>query len=132
MSLAVAAPAEVVWDDLVDLTAWPSWGPTVRSARLDDGGTLLGAEATGSLVTTLGVPLRFEVDGWCGAGARRSWSWRVAGVRATGHGVVETGPEACRVWMSVPWWAPAYLGVVAPALVRLRRRAESRAGTGGR
>jgi hypothetical protein len=47
-------------------------------------------------------------------------------VHATEHSVTATGPSRCRVEMSVPWWAPAYLGVVAVALRRIRRRAEER------
>jgi hypothetical protein len=127
LGVDVAAPRELAWRELIDLDRWPAWGPTVRAARLDDGARLLSAEATGSVRTSVGVWLPFRVEDWCDDGARWSWSWRVAGVPATEHSVTATGPSRCRVEMSVPLWAPAYLGVVGVALARIRRRAEDAA-----
>lgn len=123
----VSAPADAAWHELVELDCWPHWGPSVRAARLDDGGRRLSAGVTGSVQTVAGPWLRFRIEDWHDDGATRTWSWRVAGVPATGHTVTSTGPASCRVEMSVPWWAPAYLGVVALALPRIRRRAEWRA-----
>src|SRR6478609_11763531 len=91
LGIDVAAPADRVWHELVELSCWPRWGPTVRSARLDDGTGRLYAGASGSVQTAVGVSLPFEVDGWCGDGPRRSWSWRVGGVHATDHSVTATG-----------------------------------------
>lgn len=127
LGIDVSAPSEYAWHELVELSCWPYWGPTVRCARLDDGAGRLSGEATGSVQTSAGVWLRFRVEDWFDDGSTRSWSWRVAGVPATGHSVIATGPSRCRVEMSVPRWAPAYLGVVALALPRIRRRAEQRA-----
>jgi hypothetical protein len=122
--MEVAASGELVWDQLIDLDCWPHWGPTVRSARLADGSRRLHADATGSVQTALGLWLDFEVEHWRDQESRSSWSWRVAGVPATEHTVIARGPSRCRVEMSVPWWAASYLGVVAVALTRIRRRAE--------
>jgi Polyketide cyclase / dehydrase and lipid transport len=127
LGIDVAAPSELAWRELVELARWPEWGPTVRAARLDDGSERLYAGATGSVQTAPGIWLPFRVDEWTEAGPRRVWSWRVAGVPATEHWVTTTGPSSCRVGMSVPWWAPAYLGVVAIALRNIRRRAEDQA-----
>lgn len=123
----VGASADLAWAELVELDCWPHWGPSVRSARLDDGTRRLSAGATGAVQTAVGAWLPFRVEDWYDDGVRRAWTWRVAGVPATGHTVTSTGPSTCRVEMSVPWWAPAYLGVVAVALPRIRRRAEERA-----
>lgn len=120
----VSAPAERAWHELVELGCWPHWGPSVRSARLDDGTGRLHDGATGSVQTSVGLWLPFEVDGWRDDGPVWSWSWRVAGVPATTHAVTTLGPTRCRVEMSVPLWAPAYLGVIALALPRVKRRAE--------
>jgi hypothetical protein len=127
LGIDVAASAERAWQELVELDRWPEWGPTVRDARLDDGRRRLHAGATGSVQTTPGLWLAFRVDEWVETGPRRVWSWSVAGVHATEHSVSTKGPSCCRVEMSVPWWAPAYLGVVALALRNIRRLAEARA-----
>jgi hypothetical protein len=39
--------------------------------------------------------------------------------------VIEQGASRCRVEMSVPLLAPAYLGIVAIALRRIKRRVEA-------
>ena len=127
LGLDISAPSELAWDQLVDLRNWPHWGPTVLGARLDDGSSRLTAGATGAVQTPLGLWLPFRVDEWQDAGSRQAWSWKVAGVPATSHRVAERGPSRCRVEMSVPWVAPAYLGVVALALSRIRRRVEDAA-----
>ncbi len=126
LGIDVAASSERAWQELVELDRWPEWGPTVRGARLDDGARRLHSGATGSVQTTPGLWLTFVVDEWVDAGPRRVWSWSVAGVHATEHSVSARGPTRCRVEMSVPWWAPAYLGVVALALRNIRRLAEAR------
>ena len=124
VTVDVAAPADVVWDELVELSCWPHWGPTVRSARLDDGSGRLSAGASGAVQTAVGLWLPFQVREWVDDGPRLSWSWRVGGVPATEHAVIAQGPASCLVEMSVPWWAPGYLPVVTLALTRIRRRAE--------
>src|SRR6478735_4491919 len=124
LGIDVAAPSGVVWDALVDLDCWPQWGPTLRSARLDDGTGRLSAGATGAVQTAIGVWLRFEVDEWDESQQRASWSWRVAGVPATVHRVVSTGPSRCRVEIGVPLWALPYLSVVSVALRRIRQLCE--------
>ena len=127
LGLDVGAPSELAWLELIELASWPHWGPTVRAARLDDGSPLLHAGATGSVQTPVGLWLPFRVDRWEDTGPRRTWSWRVAGVPATSHTVTSRGDAWCRVEMSVPLLAPAYLAVVSPALARIRDRAEDRA-----
>jgi uncharacterized protein YndB with AHSA1/START domain len=113
----IHAPAHVVWRILVDLDAWPRWGPTVAGAELD--GTAFDLGATGRVWTPVGVPLPFtitELD------PGRSWAWRVAGLPATRHGVEPDG-ASCRAWMSAPVFAPAYLPVLAVALRRIEKMA---------
>ena len=127
LGIDVEAPGELAWQELIELRNWPHWGPTVRDARLDDGGGSVSGGATGSVQTPVGLWLPFRIDQWDDAGPRRCWSWRVAGVHATEHSVVELGASRCRVEMNVPWLAPAYLGVIGLALKRIRNRVEDKA-----
>ena len=129
LGIEVAASSDRAWQELIDLGCWPRWGPTVRAARLDDGSGRLSAGASGSVQTALGLWLPFRVECWRDDGPLRSWSWRVAGLTATEHVVIDRGPSRCRVEMSVPWWAVAYLGVVRVALTRIRDRVEAVAGS---
>lgn len=114
----IAAPAAEVWRLLVDVEAWPLWGPSVQRARVD-GGTELSAGARGEVWTVVGVRLPFAVSRWEDG---RRWDWTVAGVAATGHEVVPE-PGGCRVRFEVPWWAVGYLPVCATALRRLEKMA---------
>ena len=113
VSRRIPAPADTVWQLLTDLDAWPVWGPTVAGAELDRGAFELGA--TGRVWTPVGVPLPFTITELYPG---RTWSWRVAGVPATRHGV-EPAAGGCRAWMSAPVWAPAYLPVLAVGLRRI-------------
>ncbi len=114
----IAASPASVWRVLVDLDAWPRWGPSVARAELDEVGALRFG-ATGRVWAPFGVALPFVItefqDGLC-------WAWRVAGLAATRHEVrpVAGGAE---LRFEVPWWAPAYLGVCAVALRRIDRLA---------
>lgn len=114
VSRFIPAPAEVVWDVLVDLRQWPRWGPSVRRAELRDG-TRLRAGARGTVWTAAGVPLPFTVTEF---EPGRRWGWAVAGVAATGHAVTPAD-GGCRASFEVPWWAPGYLAVCAVALRRI-------------
>lgn len=121
VELPIAANAGVVWDVLVDLDAWPKWGPSVQRAELTDPGPLrLGAR--GTVWTPLGVAIPFTITHFSPG---RSWAWEVAGIGATHHEVrpVQGGSVAS---FGVPWWAPAYLPVCAIALRRIARLATER------
>lgn len=121
----VDAPAEVVWRLLIDVQAWPAWGPSVRRAVLEDGGTLIGAGTRGTVWTVAGVRVPFHITEFSTefAPARR-WSWTVAGVTATGH-TLTPADGGCRVRFTVPWWAPAYLPVCAVGVDRLAALAQA-------
>lgn len=115
VSRHIKASAADVWELLTDVGRWPEWGPSVTGAELDSPG--LKAGSTGRVRTVTGISLPFRVTEF---EAGRSWSWSVAGIRATGHAVVPEG-DGCRITFTVPWWAPAYLLVCAAALRRIAR-----------
>jgi uncharacterized protein YndB with AHSA1/START domain len=110
----IEAPPEAVWNLLVDLDAWPQWGPSVQRAELAEPGPLrLGAR--GKVWTPFGVALPFTITEF---EENRRWAWEVAGIGATSH-EVRPSEGGSRVSFSVPWWAPAYLPVCAIALQRI-------------
>jgi len=111
----IAAPPSAVWKVLVDLDAWPQWGPTVSGARLDPPHTELGLGVTGTVKTSLGPAVPFVVTEF---EPGRHWAWKVAGIPATHHRVQPVGRHA-RVSIGVPWWAPGYLAVCSIALRRI-------------
>ncbi len=117
ISRTIATEPHVVWNLLVDLDAWPKWGPSVAGASLVAGELVLGSR--GTVRTAVGIPLPFEVtrfeDG-------RRWAWSVAGIAATDH-LVRPVAGGCEVTFGVPWWAPGYLPVCAIALRRIERLA---------
>ncbi|CAN7224794.1 SRPBCC family protein [Knoellia sp. LjRoot47] len=125
LGVDVEASPDVVWDLLVRLHEWPRWGPTVREARLDDGSPLLHAGASGRVRTVAGPWVPFRVQEWRVDEEVRHWSWRVAGIPATGHTVTARG-AGCRVEMSAPWWAAGYSPVLWLGLRRVRALAEAR------
>lgn len=121
-TLVIDAPVDAVWQALVSTDAWPAWGPSVRSATLDEPPLRLGS--TGIVTTVFGVDLRFEVTDY---DELHRWSWNVARIPATDHTVEPVGPGRCRVGFGVPWPAAPYLAVCRIALRRLAELTTGRA-----
>lgn len=124
-SRASAAPRDRVWDVLTDTSRWPEWGPSVRS--VDCPTRYVRAGTTGTLRTSLGPRVGFEVTS-C---ADYRWTWRVAGVPATGHRADPAGDgseRGSRIVFELPPLAAAY----APVCLRACRRIDriARAGDG--
>lgn len=113
----IAAPPSVVWNVLIDLDAWPQWGPTVSAAWLDPPYTRLDLNVTGTVRTAVGLAAPFVITEF---EPGRHWGWKVAGIPATHHRVEPVGADT-RASMAVPWWAPGYLSVCAIALRRIER-----------
>ncbi len=115
----IPAAPEVVWELLTCPARWPEWGPTVRSAT---GPPVIAAGARGSVTPIVGPPLRYRITEF---EPGRSWSWTVAGVRATDHRIKPRrradGRLMAELTLTAPWWAPIYL----PVLWLAARRIES-------
>ena len=109
----IEAPVDQVWGHLVETATWPAWGPTVRGIngprRIEEG-------TTGLVSTVIGLKLPFEITELIEG---VSWSWKVAGIPATGHGVEATHDGSTVVRFDCPWWAPFYLPVLRRGLTRL-------------
>lgn len=111
----IAAPSSAVWEVLVDLRAWPKWGPTISRARLDPPHSELALHVTGTVQTSLGFAVPFVVTEF---EPGRHWAWKVAGVPATHHRVEPVGDQT-RATITVPPWAIAYLAVCVIGLRRI-------------
>jgi uncharacterized protein YndB with AHSA1/START domain len=110
----IEAPASVLWELLVNPQRWPSWGPSVVRAVVDDGDLRLGSR--GVVTTVGGLRLPFEITAF-EPGTR--WAWSVAGVPATDHTVEPLASDRCRVGFGAPWAVAPYLAVCRSALARL-------------
>lgn len=119
----IEAPSAVVWELLTDLDAWSAWGPTVRGAELDDGTGELAVHKTGTVTTSVGFALPFEVTTFVPG---RCWSWDVAGLPATDHTVEPLGPDRCRAGFGAPAIVAPYLLVCRLALARIDALARAR------
>lgn len=112
----ISASADGAWNLLTDVERWPEWGPSVRAAALDGGAFAQGA--TGWVQTPLRARLRFEITS---VEVGRGWSWKVAGLPATGHRVRSLAPTTCAVGFGVPRIAAPYALVCRRALTRIER-----------
>jgi hypothetical protein len=72
--------------------------------------------AHGEVTLPGGIRLPFAITT---VDAPRQWSWRVGGVVATDHRVVDLGDGTCQVGFGVPLPAAPYLGVCHLALGRI-------------
>ena len=116
----IAAPARVVWRLIAEFELWPSWGPTVKDVISEE--RVVAPGVNGRVVTPVGVSLPFVITQ---VQRGTSWSWQVAGVAATGHRVIPTGPRSCRLEFSVPWPFAAYTPILRLGLAKVKSLAES-------
>ncbi|HKJ56692.1 MAG TPA: SRPBCC family protein [Nitriliruptoraceae bacterium] len=121
VSFECAAPADVAWAVSSDLSLWPRWGPSVVAVEPAEGTVVAGLE--GRVRTPVGVWLPFVVDT---IEPGRRWTWRVAGVPATGHRVDAATSSTSRLVIEVPLWAAAYAVVCHVGLRRLAGLVEQR------
>lgn len=115
----IEAPVADVWALIAEPEHWPSWGPSVRSAKLD--GQKLEAGASGVVTTVFGAQLKFQITTYF-EGSR--WAWNVAGIEATDHLVEALEDNRCRVSFGVPWAAAPYSVICGIALQRIKTIAE--------
>ena len=116
IALRVHQPVERVWAVFADTRLWPIWGPSVRSVTVIGSNDFIYKGMRGSVRTILGLSLPFEIDH---VDPGRSWSWRVGGVKATGHEVLPEGPHASWIVFTVPLWGFFYLPVCLVAARRM-------------
>jgi hypothetical protein len=112
----VAVSAEEAWALLIDTERWAEWGPSITAVECST--RFIGAGSRGRVRTVMGFWLSFEIVRF---DAGHAWSWRVAGIPATGHRVEPLGTSHCRVVFEVPRLAGPYSLVCRLALRRIQR-----------
>ncbi len=116
----INAPAEAVWNALVDTQQWPHWGPSVKAVECSQ--RIIAACVEGRVKSILGpwVPFmitRFEPLVY--------WDWKVAGIPATGHRVKRLGSGRCELIFEMPFVAFPYAVICRQAAERIARLVEN-------
>ena len=114
----IHAPAAVVWHLLVDTRAWTLWGPSIRAVAADN--VTIHAATRGRIQIRSGIWLPFEITQWVPG---RYWSWKVGGIKATGHRVIPVDARSCCLCFDVPIWAAPYMVICLWAVKRIKRLA---------
>jgi uncharacterized protein YndB with AHSA1/START domain len=118
-SIEISAEPELVWRLLTEFEHWPTWGPSVRAVESD--APVVAPGVKGRVQTPLRFWVPFEITE---VTPGRSWSWKVAGIPATGHEIREVATDGCRVTFSVSPLLMPYLLILRIGLRRLKRLAE--------
>lgn len=116
ISRVVGAEPERVWHFLTDTFTWDDWGPSVLAVQSSDRYIKKGSH--GRIKTALHFWVPFEITDF---DSGVYWSWRVLGIKATGHRLERLGESSCRLVFQVPFWAAPYLVVCNIALDRIVR-----------
>jgi uncharacterized membrane protein len=118
VAIDISAPAERVWQAVVDVESWPRWTPSITDVkRLDTGPLYVGGRAR---VRQPGLPaLVWEVTE-LDQGSAFTWVTRLPGVVATArHDIGETADRS-RLTLTLTWSGP--LAGVVGALNAKRAR----------
>lgn len=118
-SIEINAPITAVWRLIAEFDHWPKWGPTVKT--VDSAADAVGVGVTGRVKTVAGPWLPFEISE---VEPGRSWHWKIAGVAATGHLLLDLGNGKTRVEFTVPLIFAPYVLVLRMGLKRLKHLAE--------
>ena len=119
-SIEIDVATGAVWKLISHFNHWPSWGPTVVDVESDADAVAVGV--TGRVKTIAGPWLPFEITE---VDQGRSWTWKVAGIPATGHRVSAQGEARTLVEFTAPIAVAPYALVLRAGLRRLKRLAEA-------
>lgn len=110
----INAAAGEVWELITDTARWPEWGPSVRAVDCEE--RYIRSGSRGRVQTSLGPWVSFQITEFQ---QERYWSWRVAGLPATGHRIRPL--DECRSFLifEVPVAASPYAVVCKLALSRI-------------
>ena len=105
---------------LTDTTKWRLWGPTVRSVTCSD--RYIHKGSTGKVCTPLGLWVPFLITEY---EHENFWTWKVAGLRATGHRLIPFNTNSCIVAFELPLSWLLYVIVCRVALKRMSKLLEA-------
>lgn len=116
----IRASPQPVWNILVDTRQWPVWGPSVRAVKSPR--QYIDAGLKGCLQTILGFWVPFEITGF---EPLHFWSWKVAGIPATGHRLTTIDENHCELIFEIPVVAFPYALICQQATRRIERLAQN-------
>ncbi|MEJ5366015.1 MAG: SRPBCC family protein [Desulfosoma sp.] len=119
---------DAVWAVLSDTRLWPRWGPSITKVEVDGTDSVVHEGMRGRVRTVFGRMFPFVLED---VDPPRSWGWRVAGVKATGHEVIAEGDGGAWIVFSMPWWAFFYAPVCLWAARRISALARTMSPPGG-
>jgi uncharacterized membrane protein len=119
VGIDISAPAERVWQAVVDIESWPRWTPsTTEVKRLDDGPLHVGSRAR---VKQPGMQaLVWEVTE-LDEGSHFTWVTHLPGVAATARDDIDETANGSHLDVSLEWTGPL-AGVVATVYGRRTRQ----------
>jgi hypothetical protein len=118
ISQTIDASSDQVWRIMTDTSLWPIWGPSIRKVECADKYVKIGSTGSVQLFSILWV--RFLVTE---LEEGRHWSWRILGMRATGHRVESLSTTRCQAVFQIPIFAAPYVIVCKVALNRISKLA---------
>lgn len=116
ISRLVKVSPEALWDLLTDTYRWVEWGPSILEVQCSE--RYIRSGSRGRVKTAVGIWVPFVVTEF---DPGHWWSWRVGGVRATGHRVEPHDARRCRLIFTVPVYGAPYLVVCKIAISRILR-----------
>lgn len=119
----ISAPPEQVWNVLIDTRQWPVWGLSVRAVKSP--GQYIDAGLKGSLQTVIGLWVPFEITDF---ESLHFWSWKVAGIPATGHRLTKIDENHSELIFEMPAVALPYALICRQAARRIGRLAQTEKG----
>lgn len=110
------SPCSRIWELFTDTSKWSQWGPSVKAVECRHRFIREGTE--GRVKTAAGIWLPFIITGYKEG---RFWSWKVAGIPATGHRLEPQEDGICKLTFEVPLLAAPYAYICKIALERIAR-----------
>ena len=107
-------PCSDIWELITDTATWPQWGPSVTAVECKD--RFIQKGTMGKVRTAAGIWLPFTITRY---EEGRFWSWKVAGIPATGHRVEPQDDGLCQLTFEVHIIAAPYAYICRIALERI-------------